>query len=261
MKWGWETAPNLKMTLLSVQSVSKSFGHINSLVGVDFSVYANEVVGLLGDNGAGKSTLIKIIAGYYHPDSGEVYWKNKKLYRHSVHDMRNLGIEVVYQERALLDQQPIWKNIFVGRELTNRFGLLRSNEMKQETKKLMSQMMLTGKSVTPNNIVKTMSGGEKQGIAISRALHFQAELIILDEPTMGLSLSETEKVLGFIRGVKEAGRSCVITDHNIFHVYSVVDRIVVLDRGKVAGQFLKDDITQDELIRQMKHIAKTGVLQ
>ena len=244
--------------LLGMTSISKSFGRINSLVDVDFHVGYGEIVGLLGDNGAGKSTLIKIMTGYIRPDNGEIFWKGERIHNLTVSKARNLGIEVVYQERALADQQSIWKNIFMGRESINLWGFMKSNKMKNETKKLMEQMNFTGKSVTPNNIVKTMSGGERQGIAISRALYFDAELIILDEPTMGLSLSETEKVLEFIEGAKKTGKSCVFIDHNIFHVYPVVDRIIVLDRGKITGQFMKNEITLDGLISQLKYVARTG---
>jgi len=244
-----------------MQHISKSFGNINSLVDVSFDIKAGEIVGLLGDNGAGKSTLIKIMTGYYEPDVGEIYWKGVRKQSLSVHDARFLGIETVYQERALIDQQSIWKNIFVGRELTDRFGFLKSKQMKQETEKLMVDMGLTSKAISPNNPVKTMSGGERQGIAISRALYFDAELIILDEPTMGLSLSETEKVLGFIENTKKLGKSCIFIDHNLFHVYPSVDRIVVLDRGRVTGEFRKEDISLNELISQLKYVARTGLMK
>jgi simple sugar transport system ATP-binding protein len=247
--------------LLGMTSISKSFGEIKSLVDVDFHIGYGEIVGLLGDNGAGKSTLIKIMTGYLEPDNGGIFWKGSRIPNMSVDYGHHLGIEVVYQERALIDQQPIWKNIFVGRELTNKIGLLKSKEMKKETQGLMERMGLTSKSVTPNNIVKTMSGGERQGIAISRALYFDAELIILDEPTMGLSLSETEKTLEFIGNAKKAGKSVVFIDHNIFHVYPIADRIVVLDRGRITGEFMKNEITLEGLIEQLKYVARTGVLQ
>jgi simple sugar transport system ATP-binding protein len=247
--------------LLGMTSISKSFGEIKSLVDIDFHIGYGEIVGLLGDNGAGKSTLIKIMTGYLEPDNGGIFWKGNRIPKMSVDYGHHLGIEVVYQERALIDQQPIWKNIFVGRELTNKIGLLKSREMKKETQELMERMGLTSKSVTPNNIVKTMSGGERQGIAISRALYFDAELIILDEPTMGLSLSETEKTLEFIGNAKRAGKSVVFIDHNIFHVYPIADRIVVLDRGRITGEFMKHEITLEGLIEQLKYVARTGVLQ
>ena len=144
---------------------------------------------LLGDNGAGKSTLIKIITGYYQPDEGELYINGQKVEELTVPIAREMGIETVYQERALAELQSLWRNIFLGRELKNRAGLLRINEMKQETHRLMTQSMgFTSAAVSPESRVGTFSGGEKQGVAIVRALYFDADIIILDEPTMGLSL-------------------------------------------------------------------------
>ena len=218
-------------------------------------------MGLVGDNGAGKSTLIKIVTGYHTPDSGEVYFNAKRLEGLSVAEARGLGIETVYQERALANLQTLWRNIFMGRELTNRFGLLDVKGMERETEKLMiSSMGFTSAAVAPDAVVGTFSGGEKQGVAIVRALYFQAELIILDEPTMGLSVSETRKCLEFVRGIKEAGKSCILIDHNVFHVYAVADRIVVLDRGAIAGEFLTKDITLDDLMEKMYRVAQTGSL-
>jgi simple sugar transport system ATP-binding protein len=245
-----------------MSNVSKSFGEVKSLTGINFAVQPGEVVGLLGDNGAGKSTLIKIITGYHQPDpGGEIYWKGERVENLSVAKGRKLGIETVYQERALAELQPIWRNIFMGRELTNRFGVLDIRKMKLETEKLMTELMgFTSSAVTPDSTVKTMSGGERQGVAITRALYFHAELIILDEPTMGLSLSETKKVLNFVTEIKKAGKSCIFIDHNIFHVYPVADRIVVLDRGRVAGEFLKGDLTLDQLIERLYLVAQTGNL-
>jgi simple sugar transport system ATP-binding protein len=247
-------------TMLQMINISKSFGEVRSLIDVNFEVRPGEVVGLLGDNGAGKSTLVKLITGYHQPDSGgEMYWKGKRIDRLTVSKARQLGIETVYQERALADLQPIWRNIFMGRELTTRFGTLDIKKMKDETRKLMSHTMgFTSSAVTPDNAVKTMSGGERQGIAITRALYFNAELIILDEPTMGLSLSETRKVLNFVAEITKVGKSCIFIDHNIFHVYPVADRIVVLDRGRIAGQFTKASVTLEELTDRLYRVAKTG---
>jgi len=249
------------MTLLRMCNISKSFGEIKALSDVDFEVSSGEVVALLGDNGAGKSTLIKIITGYYQPDNGgEVFWKDAKIDNLTVSKCRSLGIETVYQERALAEQQTIWRNIFMGRELINRFGIMQMKKMREETAKLMEEIGYTGMSITPNNTVSTMSGGERQGIAISRALYFNAELIILDEPTMGLSLSETQKVLEFVGNIKSAGKSCIFIDHNIFHIFPIADRIVVLDRGMIAGQFKKGELSLEELIDKLYHVAKTGEL-
>jgi simple sugar transport system ATP-binding protein len=134
--------------------------------------------------------------------------------------------------------------------------------MQNETNKLMNTAMgFTSAAVTPESVVGTFSGGERQGVAITRALYFEAELIILDEPTMGLSLSETRKCLDFVAGIKSAGKAAIFIDHNIFHVYPVADRIVVLDRGTVAGQFMKDEVTFDELIERLYRVAQTGSLK
>ena len=249
--------------LLQLKNVSKTFGEVAALQHVNFEVGSNEIVGLLGDNGAGKSTMVKIITGYYRPDlGGEVYWKGEKVEHLSVSLARDLGIEVVYQERALADQQSLWRNIFMGRELSNRWGLLDIGGMTRETQKLMNTAMgFTSAAVSPNSVVGTFSGGERQGVAITRALYFEAELIILDEPTMGLSLTETKKCLEFVDGIKAAGKSCIFIDHNIFHVYPVVDRIVVLDRGTIAGMYMKNELSLDELLERLYRVARTGNLE
>jgi len=243
-------------------NISKSFGEVKSLENVNFEVYPGEVVGLLGDNGAGKSTLIKIITGYHQPDpGGEIYFHGKKVENLTVPKARALGVETVYQEKALADDQSVWRNIFMGREIADRFGFLDIKQMRAVTQRLMTEHMgFTSKAVNPDTPVRTMSGGERQGIAITRALYFEAELIILDEPTMALSLSETRKVLDFIANIPKAGKAGIFIDHNIFHVYPVVDRIVVLDRGRVAGEFKKADVTLEELIDRLYQVARTGRL-
>jgi simple sugar transport system ATP-binding protein len=246
---------------VELRKVSKSFGDVQALEDVDFSLGENEVVGLLGDNGAGKSTLIKIITGYYQPDEGDMYINGKQVNDLSVPKAREMGIETVYQERALAELQSLWRNIFLGRELKNRVGLLKIKEMKQETHRLMTQSMgFTSSAVNPDSAVGTFSGGEKQGVAIVRALYFDADIIILDEPTMGLSLKETRRLLEFVGEIKAAGKAAIFIDHNIFHVYSVADRVVVIDRGKVAGEFMTKDISLDDLMDKMYRVAETGVL-
>lgn len=247
--------------ILEMRGICKSFGEVQSLTDVDFRVCENEIVGLLGDNGAGKSTLIKIVTGYYRPDRGEIYFHGQKVENLTVPKARSLGVETVYQERALADLQTLWRNIFLGRELSNRFGMLKIGEMRRETHRLMVEAMeYTSSAVNPDAVIKTFSGGEKQGVAITRALYFHAELVILDEPTMGLSLQETRKLIDFVRGIKSAGKSAIFIDHNVFHVYSVADRVVVLDRGRVAGEFLTRDITLDDLMEKMYRVAQTGSL-
>ena len=249
--------------VIELRHVSKTFGEVRSLADVDFQVNRREIVGLLGDNGAGKSTLIKVVMGFYSPDSaGEIYFHGKRVDDWSVARARGLGIETVYQERALCEKQPIWRNMFMGRELRTRLGLLDVKGMHSEAARLMREHMgFTSAAVHPNNVVATMSGGEKQGVAITRALYFEAELVILDEPTMGLSLSETKKTLDFVRNIKEVGKSAIFIDHNIFNVYPVVDRLYVLDRGKVAGVYNRSEISMDHLIERLYHVARTGTLE
>jgi simple sugar transport system ATP-binding protein len=244
---------------VELRKVSKFFGEVRALQDVDFHLGQNEVVDLLGDNGAGKSTLIKIITGYYQPTSGELLFNGKRFDNLTVPKARELGVETVYQERALAELQSLWRNIFLGRELRNKFGLLDIMEMKRETHRLMTQSMgFTSAAVTPDSRVGTFSGGERQGVAIVRALYFDADIIILDEPTMGLSLKETQKLINFVNGIRDAGKASVFIDHNIVHVYSVADRVVVIDRGKVAGEFMTKDISLDELMEKMIQVAETG---
>ena len=247
---------------LELRNVTKKFGEVHALDNVNLQLNRNEVVGLLGDNGAGKSTLIKIITGYYQPTSGEVWFNGKKVDNLTVSTARQLGVEAVYQERALAELQTLWRNIFLGRELANRWGFLDVTTMRQETHRLMTQSMgFTSTAVNPQSRVGTFSGGEKQGVAIVRALYFDAEIIILDEPTMGLSLKETAKLVNFVQDIKMAGKSAIFIDHNILHVYNVADRVVVLDRGRIAGEFLPKDISLDKLMENMVRVAETGSLE
>ena len=244
---------------LELRGIYKSFGGVRVLEDVSFRLEAGEVVGLLGDNGAGKSTLIKIITGVHQPDRGEILFGGQPVTDLSVQQARALGVETVFQERALAEQQPLWRNIFIGRNITNRAGLMDVGEMRRITEKLMAEEMgFTSAVLTPDTTVMGLSGGERQGLAIVRALHFEAEIIILDEPTMGLSLKETEKLLRFVDGIREKDKSAIFIDHNIFHVYSVADRIVLLDRGKIAGDFPTSRYQLDELMDIMREVASTG---
>lgn len=244
---------------LELRGISKSFGGVHVLRDVSFRLGHAEVVGLLGDNGAGKSTLIKIITGVHHPDEGEVLFNGERVERLTVQRARALGVETVYQERALAEQLPLWRNIFMGRAISGPLGFLRVDAMRRATEELMGESMgFTSAVLTPNTSVAGLSGGERQGLAIVRALHFQADIIILDEPTMGLSLKETEKLLHFVEGIRAAGKSAIFIDHNIFHVYSVADRVVVIDRGRVAGEFPTSRYSLEELMNIMREVAVRG---
>jgi simple sugar transport system ATP-binding protein len=247
---------------LELKNVSKSFGEVRALENINFQLGQNEVVGLLGDNGAGKSTLIKIITGYHQPTSGEIYFNGQRVDHLTVPKARELGVETVYQERALAELQTLWRNIFLGRELANSWGFLDIQGMKDETYRLMTQSMgFTSQAVTPESVVGKYSGGEKQGVAIVRALFFNADIVVLDEPTMGLSLKETAKLVSFVNSIRKAGKSAIFIDHNILHVYNVADRVVVIDRGKVAGEFLPKNIGLSDLMDKMVRVAETGSLE
>lgn len=251
------TTPLVKMV-----NIHKSYGAVTALNGVDFTIGRNEIVGLIGDNGAGKSTLIKVLTGVEKHEEGKIYWKDEEVKRHTVENSRNIGIETVFQDRALAEKQNIWRNLFMGRELTyGRTGFIKISESQKEAINLLKKMIgFTQSGLTPNLGVMGLSGGEKQGIAIARALYFDAELIILDEPTNNLSISETNKVLDFVRWAKEQGKSCIFITHSIYHVYSVADRFVVLDRGNTVGAFRKKDLSLDELVEKLEYVAKHGTL-
>ena len=244
--------------LLNLQGICKSFGSVDVLDNIDFTINQGEIVALVGDNGAGKSTLIKIITGVHQPTSGSIAYRGQRTTFKSVAQSRALGIEAVYQERALCDQQELYRNVFAGRELST-FGFLRTNRMRAETASLLrTHMGLTSKAINADSAVGGLSGGEKQSVAFARALYFDADLIILDEPTMGLAIKETERVLDFVKTLPEKGKSAVFIDHNILHVYDAATRFVILDRGRIVGQFQKDEISQKELIERMIELHQQG---
>jgi len=247
--------------LVEMKNIHKSYDGVVALKGIDFEVGFNEVVGILGDNGAGKSTLIKIISGVHSFDEGEMYIRGVKIdpKKYSVKMAHHLGVETVYQEKALADKQTLWRNVFVGRQITNKLGFLNIKKEKEETNKIMHDLMgFRGIGVSADSVIKTLSGGERQGVAISRAMYFKAELVILDEPTMALSLQEVKKVLKFIQAVKDKGKSCIYISHNIANVYPVSDRFVAIDRGKVVGTYNRKDLSLEELSEELIRYTKSS---
>ena len=244
--------------IIELKNITKSFGTVYALGGVSLHVDPGEVVGLLGDNGAGKSTLIKILAGVIKPTSGEIVINGERVSNWSPARSRGAGIETVFQDRALAVQQSIVRNIFMGRELAGPFGWLNLRKQVSEAERLMREIGFTSKVFSPNSIVGQLSGGERQGVAIARAILKQANLIVLDEPTTALSLTETAKVFHFVRQVREAGRSIVFIGHNIHHVYDIAERFVVIDRGRVAMEKKKSEIASaQELIEYMECVARS----
>jgi len=247
--------------IIELRDISKSYGQVYALGGVNLSVDRGEVVGLIGDNGAGKSTLIKILSGVVKPTSGEIRVRGKLVTGWSAARSRDAGIETVFQDRALAVQQTIVRNIFMGRELTSFMGWLKVGKEIEEASRLMREIGFTSKVFTPHSIVGQLSGGERQGVAIARAIYKQAELIILDEPTTALSLTETAKVFHFVRQVRASGRSILFIGHNIHHVFDIADRFVVLDRGKVALTADRSEVkSAEDLINFMEDVAHPGGL-
>ena len=243
--------------IVELRNITKSYGNVYALGGVSMHVEEGEVVGLLGDNGAGKSTLIKILSGVVRPTTGEIVIRGKTVTNWSAARSREACIETVFQDRALAVQQSIVRNIFMGREIHGRFGWLKVHHEVSEAHRLMREIGFTSKVFSPLSIVGQLSGGERQGVAIARAIYNQADVIVLDEPTTALSLTETAKVFHFIRQVKTSGRSIVFIGHNIHHVFDIADRFVVIDRGKVALEKSRADVaTAEELIEFMESVAR-----
>jgi len=224
---------------IRLEHVQKFFGPIHALRDITLSIGKNEIVGLIGDNGAGKSTLIKVMTGVLAPSSGRIFVRDHEidLADYSVRMAHDLSIETVYQDKSLAEQQPLWRNFFVGRQITNRFGFIdvkREKEVAAEM--LLSSIGFRGVGITVDSTVSQLSGGERQGIAIGRAMHYNADVIVLDEPTVALAVKEVRKVLDFIRRIKASGRACVYIEHNLAHVHEVADRLIVLDRGAIVAE-------------------------
>jgi simple sugar transport system ATP-binding protein len=223
--------------LVEMTGIEKHFGPVTALAGVDFSVAEAEVVGLCGDNGAGKSTLIKILSGAFGPSAGEIRFKGSPVRFRNTRDAIDSGIETIYQDSALVEQMSIARNLFLGREPTRAIGPLRDMDrayIERTTRELMNRVGIM-KALDPDTPIARLSGGERQAIAIARAMFFEADLIIMDEPTNNLGVEEADGVMRFIREAKEAGHSSILISHNIHHVFMVVDRVVVLRHGLKVG--------------------------
>jgi len=226
--------------LIRMVNITKFYGRVRALENVNLTVNRGEVVGLLGDNGAGKSTLIKVLSGAVPATSGDIFIKGQKVLMGSTADAIANGIETIYQDSALVTQLSIARNLFLGREPTRGPKFLNRLDMPQMeavAAKLLREVGIS-KNIPPSTPIGSLSGGERQAVAIARAMHFDSDLIILDEPTNNLGVAETQGVLRFVRNARDSGHSCVFIAHNIHHVFQVVDRIVVMRRGTVVA----DDI-------------------
>lgn len=241
--------------LVEMRDIHKFFGTIHVLRGIDFQVDRHEIVGLLGDNGAGKSTLIKILTGIHTPSTGEIYFEGQPVQITSPHDARGIGIETVYQDLALVPLMSITRNFWLGQEITRRVGplqVLDKAEMAVRTREALRDIGIHIRNA--DEPVGSLSGGERQSIAIGRAVFFGKKLLILDEPTSALSVGETAKVLEYTRAAKERGLSVIFITHNIGHVHKVADRFTIISHGQKVGDFTKDQVNEMEVA----HMVMTG---
>ena len=223
--------------LIRMVNITKYYGRVRALHEVNLTVNRGEVVGLLGDNGAGKSTLIKVLSGAVPSSGGEIYVRGRKIEMKSTTDAIANGIETIYQDSALVTQLSIARNLFLGREPIRGPGFLNRLDlpkMERVASELLKQVGIS-KNIPPSTPIGALSGGERQAVAIARAMHFDSDLIILDEPTNNLGVAETQGVLKFVRAARDTGHSCVFIAHNIHHVFQVVDRIAVMRLGTVVA--------------------------
>jgi simple sugar transport system ATP-binding protein len=233
-------------------SIDKWFGKVCALRGVDFEVGHSEIVGLVGDNGAGKSTLIKILSGFHTADRGEIYFEGKKARINTPQDAKALGIETVYQEQALAPHVSISRNVFMGREITKGFGVLDRKRMHNESMGAIEKLGLRIKD--SEAMVEALSGGQRQGVAIARVLYFKAKLVILDEPTIALSVKESQQVMDFMLQLRDEGISVIFITHNLFHAFQIAERFIVLSRG----ERLTDVKRKDTSIDHLSHLIISG---
>ncbi|HVL21530.1 MAG TPA: ATP-binding cassette domain-containing protein [Amaricoccus sp.] len=237
--------------LIRMEAIRKQYGNVVALEGVDFHVGEREIVGLLGDNGAGKSTLFKVLSGAVPITSGTIYLRGKPVEIRSTTDAIACGIETIYQDSSLVPQLSIARNLFLGREPTKGpFGSLDFAAMNAAAKGLLRRVGIE-KDIPPDTPISALSGGERQAVAIARAMHFANDLIILDEPTNNLGVAETQGVLNFVRSARASGHSCIFIAHNIHHVFQVVDRIVIMRRGRKVADGIDPKATTVEAVEEI----------
>ena len=239
-------AQNGTPPLLEARGISKSFLHVQALDDVDFRVDPGEVVALVGDNGAGKSTLMKTLCGAYQPDAGSIVFDGRPVAMRTPRDAIALGIAVVYQDLALVDHRDVASNVFLGREPT-RGAAVDKPRMVREAREVLNNLKVTIPSV--QTLVGLLSGGQRQAVAIARAVHQGGRLIFMDEPTAALGVREQAKVLRLIEDLRSRGTAVVVVSHNLQHVFSTADRIVVLRGGRNAGERIKAETTPEDIVR------------
>ena len=232
--------------LVELKNISLSFGGVRAVDNVSLDLFPGEVVGLLGHNGAGKSTLIKILAGAYQMDEGEIWIEGKKANIHSPRDARRHNIETIYQTLALADNLDAPSNLFLGRELTNRFGLVDDAQMEAETRKIMARLNPNFKKISEP--VSALSGGQRQSVAIARAVYFNAKILIMDEPTAALGVHETKMVADLIQELKAQGLGIFLISHDTREMMDLCDRVSVMKNGQLIGTERVEDVTEDDIL-------------
>jgi D-xylose transport system ATP-binding protein len=231
---------------MEVRGVSKHFGGVRAVDHVDCDVNGGEVVGLLGHNGAGKTVLVKLICGVYQPDEGEVFVHGKKVSFTKPRDAQEAGIETIHQTLALADNIDAPSNLFLGRELMTRWGTLDSQRMDHEARQIIARLNPNFTQIT--RPVRAMSGGQRQTVAIARALYFNARILIMDEPCAALGPSETRMVMDTVRRLKDHGIGIFLISHDMHDVFEVCDRVTVLKNGRVVGTQKVAEVTQDDVL-------------
>jgi D-xylose transport system ATP-binding protein len=233
---------------LELRKVSKSFGSVQALTDVDFSVNPGEVMALVGDNGAGKSTLIKSIAGIHPTDSGEFLFEGKPVSIGGPKGAAKLGIEVVYQDLALADNLDVVQNMYLGREAHDVLQRLNEPVMEQKTAETLKSLSVTTiRSIRQK--VATLSGGQRQSVAVARAVMWNSKLVMLDEPTAALGVAQTRQVLDLVKRLAEQGLAVVLISHNLIDVFEVADRITVLRLGRNVGVYNRGEVTEQQIVQ------------
>jgi len=232
--------------LVEMKNVSIAFGGVRAVDDVSIELHAGEVVGLLGHNGAGKSTLIKMLSGAYKMDSGEIYIEGQKATINSPRDSRDYNIETIYQTLALADNLDAASNLFLGRELTTRLGFVDDDRMEAETRKIMARLNPNFKKL--KEPVSALSGGQRQSVAIARAVYFNAKILIMDEPTAALGVHETEMVADLIKELKAQGLGIFLISHDTREMMDLCDRVAVMKNGQMVGTERVEDVTEDDIL-------------
>ena len=236
--------------LLEVKNITKRFGGLTAVDNMDMEVFPGEVVGLLGDNGAGKSTLIKVISGVYHADAGTIFFEGKEVRIDNPMHALGIGIETLYQDLALAENLNVYANIFLGREKLKRFlgliNVLDHDYMLNESKKVLDRLEIEVPSL--KNQIRTLSGGQRQAVAISRSIYWNAKFLIMDEPTAALGVAEQKNVLDLVKTLSSQGVPVIIISHQLHDVFSVATRLVIMRRGKKVAERITKDTTTDEIV-------------